>query len=1187
MKVRTKLIIGFSVIVVLIWTIVLHIVLSSAYNLGSLKQQFIALEEDTIPDTTEKTEIMIAANDAYRATMDYVYFNQVGAGISYSEHLDKLEEIRERYLARAGLDDETTYSADQELATILDTLVFNLGNIITLKEQGGSQSELLALDDNACLPALLDLEQLITSREAENISQLAMFGADVKEAYNRGLNFLLTSAGILTLVGLAAAFFITRSIIRPLGQLRKGTEMISRGNLDYKVDTRSRDEIGQLSRDFDKMTQSLKESMTSINALNDEIAEHKKTEEALKSREQRFIDIAENALEWIWETDVEGRFTYSSPAVEKILGYKPEEIIGRHFYEFYHPEDRVEFDEKVRRGTVPVGPFQGFINRNIHKNGKLVYLSTSGVPIYDADGNILGYRGLESDIPTHKKNEKLQKDENYVLTLLGRGAELSEILDAIVRMGEEHDPSVKGLVMLYDPIKQRLYPECGPNLPAEFLELRKDGAPVRPDIGVSSSAAYRKEQVIVPDITVSPLFRRLKKWIRVATKNNLRACWSQPILAANGNLLGTIINYCNRVGEPDANSIRLLEWSARIAGIAIERKQAERALQESEEKFFKAFRSGPSAVVISTLKEGRFIEVNDSFTRIAGYTQSEIIGRTSRDMNLWAHPQDRDEMLRALKKESSVHNREFEFRAKSGEIRTWLFSAELIDVGGEPCIISTNDDITERKRMEEELRFNDAAFKSILENVIMMDKDSIITYWNDISEKMFGVRSEEAIGKDIREVIHPVELYPGYERELGEKMKKKGYKRDEILYKTKHGEIWVDMSIRVIEKDNEKQGYVLTGVDITERKRAEESLRESEEKFNKAFHASPTGIFITLLEDGSFIDVNDSYTLMTGYSREELIGHSPTELNMITSAEQLESIKFRHVNRERTVNEERKIRIKSGEMRTILVSSDYFTISGKPCIITINTDITERKQMEEKLKKTLSDLEQSSAQLAATNKELESFSYSVSHDLRSPLRSIDGFSQALLEDYQECLDDTGKDYLQRLRNASQKMGELIDGILTLSRLTRSEMHREDIDLSTLVEEIATRLQENQPKRKVDFIIRKGLVAQGDPQLLRALLENLLGNAWKFTKKCPKARIEFGTTKNGKKTTYFIKDNGAGFDMTYTDKLFTAFQRLHEVTEFPGTGIGLATVQRIINRHGGNVWAEGAVDKGATFYFTLN
>jgi light-regulated signal transduction histidine kinase (bacteriophytochrome) len=249
-------------------------------------------------------------------------------------------------------------------------------------------------------------------------------------------------------------------------------------------------------------------------------------------------------------------------------------------------------------------------------------------------------------------------------------------------------------------------------------------------------------------------------------------------------------------------------------------------------------------------------------------------------------------------------------------------------------------------------------------------------------------------------------------------------------------------------------------------------------------------------------------------------------------------------------------------------------------IAQVQHDITERKQAEEKL-------EHSNTQLAATNKELEAFSYSVSHDLRAPLRTIDGFSQALLEDYPDKLDEQGKDYLQRVRSASQRMGVLIDDLLKLSRLSRSEMHKESVDLSALVEEIAAELQQTQPERHVELVISRGLTASGDRQLLRVALVNLLGNAWKFTGKRQQARIEFGATQNGDKKAYFVRDNGAGFDMTYANKLFGAFQRLHETTEFPGTGIGLATVQRIIHRHGGSVWAEGAMGEGATFYFTLS
>lgn len=242
-------------------------------------------------------------------------------------------------------------------------------------------------------------------------------------------------------------------------------------------------------------------------------------------------------------------------------------------------------------------------------------------------------------------------------------------------------------------------------------------------------------------------------------------------------------------------------------------------------------------------------------------------------------------------------------------------------------------------------------------------------------------------------------------------------------------------------------------------------------------------------------------------------------------------------------------------------------------------EIAERKQAEEALW-------QAKAATDASNRELEAFSYSVSHDLRAPLRSIDGFSQALLEDYADTLDAKGKEYLFRVRAATQRMAQLIDDLLQLSRVARSEVRRGEVDLSALVREIAAGLRKMQPERKVEFLIAEGMSARGDARLLGIALENLLGNAWKFTSRRERARIEFGITRREGKPAYFLRDDGVGFESAYADKLFTAFQRLHAQTEYPGTGIGLATVQRIIHRHGGRAWAEGEAGKGATFYFVL-
>ena len=250
----------------------------------------------------------------------------------------------------------------------------------------------------------------------------------------------------------------------------------------------------------------------------------------------------------------------------------------------------------------------------------------------------------------------------------------------------------------------------------------------------------------------------------------------------------------------------------------------------------------------------------------------------------------------------------------------------------------------------------------------------------------------------------------------------------------------------------------------------------------------------------------------------------------------------------------------------------------------------ENAKLYERVRGYAAELEQRvverTAELAAVNKELETFAYSISHDLRAPLRHINGFSRILLENHFDDLDEAGQGYLHRVRAASKRMGRLIDDMLKLSRTTRGELRHQRVNLSDLAHEIAKGLQRTQPEREVEFVIQPEVIVDGDLPLLRAVLENLIGNAWKFTSQHPSARIEFGITEHEGQRAYFVRDDGAGFNMDYADKLFSAFQRLHRTTKFPGTGVGLATVQRIIHRHGGQVWAEGAVEEGATFYFTL-
>jgi len=260
-------------------------------------------------------------------------------------------------------------------------------------------------------------------------------------------------------------------------------------------------------------------------------------------------------------------------------------------------------------------------------------------------------------------------------------------------------------------------------------------------------------------------------------------------------------------------------------------------------------------------------------------------------------------------------------------------------------------------------------------------------------------------------------------------------------------------------------------------------------------------------------------------------------------------------------------------------------------LVGIGRDITERKHAEDEIHRLNVELEQRvrqrTEQLELANHELEAFVYSVSHDLRAPLRAMNGFSQVLAEDYGSILDETAHDYIKRIQAASLRMSQLIEDLLQLSQVTRSEIRIAQVDLAELAREIAADLQATQPERNVTWVTAPSMVVKADAAMLRIALNNLLGNAWKFTSKTSLPRIEFGAKNENGSMLYYVNDNGAGFDMAYAGKLFGAFQRLHTDRDFEGTGIGLALVQRIIHRHGGKVWGEGIVGKGATFYFTLD
>ncbi len=342
--------------------------------------------------------------------------------------------------------------------------------------------------------------------------------------------------------------------------------------------------------------------------------------------------------------------------------------------------------------------------------------------------------------------------------------------------------------------------------------------------------------------------------------------------------------------------------------------------------------------------------------------------------------------------------------------------------------------------------------------------------------------------------------------------------------------------------------------------------------------------------EGRIVMVNSQVEAAFGFNRDALIGQ-PVE-TLIPERFRGHHDQYRNAYVQapvaRAMGEGRKLfaRRQDGSEFPVSIALNALDTQEGRWVICVIRDVTETYRNATALQDALAQAAESNRALQLSNRELESFSYSVSHDLRAPLRSVDGFSNILLKNYADRLDEQGCNFLQRMRAASQRMSQLIDDMLVLSRISRAELNKERIDLSALVETAVAQLRESFPEHTIEAVIQPGVTVEADRRLVRIVLDNLLGNTWKFTGKTPDARVEFGGEMRNGHMECFVRDNGAGFDMAYADKLFGAFQRLHSANEFPGSGIGLATVMRVIHKHGGEVRAEGAVGQGATFWFTL-
>lgn len=953
---------------------------------------------------------------------------------------------------------------------------------------------------------------------------------------NRFLRRIILADLALLTIGIAGAFVLSRGITQPLQVLTKAASAISGGDYSRRADIGEKGELGALARAFNAMVEKAQQSRLEL-------------EQMVQERTLQ-LEAAPNAMLIV---DKRGRITLANAQAEKLFGYskaelleQPVEMLLPERFHASHPDLRTDF--LWHPSTRSMGAGRELYGRR--KDGSEVPVEIGLNPIKTDEGTF----GLASIIDI---TERRRAEERFRLVVEAAAS-------AMLMVGSD------GLITLVNKQTEELFGYGRAELLGRSIEM------------------------LVPER------------FRDAHPGHRAGFFAHPSTRAMGagrDLYGLRKDGTEVPIEIGLNPIRTGEGSFVLASIIdiTERKRAEQVLRQSEERLHTIIENLSEGLVISDLN-GQLLRWNQTGLKMHGFSSMEewllkmpefekifelsALDGSVLEFEQWPLP-------RIINGE---HLADYTVRLRRIDMdwsRVFSYRGGIVEEpNGQPLAFVTITDITESKQAEEELRRSQEQLAGIIgsamDAVITVDDEQRIVLFNGAAERMFLFPAEDAIGQPLDRFIP--ERYRAAHRAHIEQFGQTHVTKRSMgtlgpLYglRTDGEEFPIEASISQVESDGRRL-YTVILRDVTERKRADESLKEQARILDMA------PVMIRDLA-GRILVWNTGIERMYGWKAEEALEKISDKLLKTEFPLPLEEIKIRLLADGYWEGEVLQTR-KDG--RRIDVASHWVLHRDehhKPkAVLVVNNDITERRQAEREILRLNEELEQRVAErtveLKAANKELEAFSYSVSHDLRAPLRHINGFSQALLEDYADKLDEGGKSYLQEVRNASQEMAQLIDEVLELARVSRSEMRREEVDLSETARAVLAALQKMEPERRVSVSIAEDLRTHGDKRLLKIMLNNLLGNAWKFTSRCSSPTVVFGELKHNGETSYFVRDNGAGFDMAYANKLFGAFQRLHTSGEFEGTGIGLATVQRIVNRHGGRVWAEGAVNVGATFYFTL-
>lgn len=744
-------------------------------------------------------------------------------------------------------------------------------------------------------------------------------------------------------------------------------------------------------------------------------------------------------------------------------------------------------------------------------------------------------------------------------------------------------------------------------------------------------------------------------------------------------------------------------------------KTRELTFKDRSDKFYNLFELSPDSLILTNTSTNKIVDVNESFSKLTGYSKEESINKTTEDLNIWLDNSQRENFLKEIKEKGLVKNREYSFRTKGGKTIIGLLSTNIIKMNDELFSLGIVRDITEKTHLENKLKENEDKYSILVENasdgIFLANSTGKYIDVNSYGCKMLKYSKEEILNKNMSDLIPsqdliktpikfkqleshdiviserdlicgdgsllPVEISAkklpngnllgivrditerkDYELKLNnEKIRLRTIldtipdllwlkdpngvyllcnKKVEELYEEKEENIigktdfdfysyntaisCIENDKKVIEsrqllRENEWITFLNTGNsiygqtiktpmydssenligvlgisrDITNIYLTEQKLHDREEIFSSIVNQANDSIALVDIETSKFVEFNEMAYKALGYTKEEFKKLTVKDVDADTNEKEVFD-SFKQFKEDKSGIFETKHKTKDGRIIDVRVSTRYLKIKDKEYLSTIWSDITERKQIEQEIKKLNKILEEKvlerTIQFELANQDLESFAYSVSHDLRAPIRHINGFAKLLKSNIKEYNDEINR-YFDKITEASNKMSKMIDGLLKFSKLGRTTLEKVDVDLNIIIKNIIKQQIKLIEDRKIEFKVEDLPIVKGDPSLLQMVFENIISNSIKFTSKKDSAIIEIGQCKNtSNNCTIYVKDNGIGFSMAYVDKLFGVFQRLHTENEFSGIGIGLANSKQIIKKHGGSIRAEGEIDKGATFYISL-